>query len=365
MQKEIGSNFDLNLEKFLKADLKKSIELEKLKGSDIVFLSTGRGAERFVLDNIQNRIPGTKKIALVPPFTCETVLAPFLERKYEIVTYPIKETLDVDIEKFEETLMASSAQVVLVHRYFGFDTLKGFNTVIEKQRKKGVIIIEDITQCLYSEFPVLMSDYIVGSLRKWGPLPDGGYAICGKGSFCNKPEIYDEMLIKEKVDAAYLKFCYLHENKGDKQKFLDKFQVAEEILDSETGFFKISPLAVKVQNSLDVEELKRKRRENYSYLYEQVKSFKSFYAITPELEEGVIPLYFAIFSKERNKLQKKLRDNGIYAPIVWPKPEDMPYICDEAERLYENILCLPIDQRYDLDDMGRMAECLKEWECYA
>lgn len=145
MQKEIGSNFDLNLKKIMNDEPKSSIRLEKLKGSDMVFLSTGRGAEGFVLDAIQARIPEIKKIALVPPFTCDTVLVPFLERKYKIVTYPIKETLDIDIEKFEETLTISRAQVVLIHRYFGFNTLKGFDDIIEKYSQKGVVFIEDIT----------------------------------------------------------------------------------------------------------------------------------------------------------------------------------------------------------------------------
>lgn len=361
MQKEIGSNFDLNLKKIMNDEPKSSIRLEKLKGSDMVFLSTGRGAEGFVLDAIQARIPEIKKIALVPPFTCDTVLVPFLERKYKIVTYPIKETLDIDIEKFEETLTISRAQVVLIHRYFGFNTLKGFDDIIEKYSQKGVVFIEDITQCLYSDFPVLASNYIIGSLRKWGPLPDGGYAVCREGSFYNKPCDYDEKLEKVKLDAAYLKYLYLHENKGNKQEFLDKFQAAEKILDNEIGFYKISPSAVKVQNGLELDKLKRKRRENYSYLYKRIKDLKFCHIITPKLKEDVVPLYFAIFVNERKELQEKLRDSCIYAPIVWPKPDNMPYICEEAEGLYDHILCLPIDQRYDLDDMGRMVSCLKEW----
>lgn len=362
MQKEIGSNFELNVKELTNDDFQNSVGLDKLRGNDIVFLSTGRGAEGFVLDTIQERIPDIDKIALVPSFTCETVLMPFLERKYKIVTYPIKETLEIDIEKFEETLVVSKAQVVLVHGYFGFNTLKGFNDIIEKYRKKGVLFIEDITQCLYSEFPALTSDYTVGSLRKWGPLPDGGYAVCREGRFLNKPYDYDEKLEKEKLDAAFLKYLYLHEDKGNKQEFLSKFQTAEKILDEETKFYKISPSTVKVQNGLDVDELKRKRRENYSYLYEQIKELKSCHIITPKLDKDAVPLYFAIFSKERKELQEKLRDKCIYAPIVWPKPDNISHVCDEAEKLYHNILCLPIDQRYDLDDMERMVSHLKEWE---
>ena len=43
---------------------------------------------------------------------------------------------------------------------------------------------------------------------------------------------------------------------------------------------------------------------------------------------------------------------------MWPKAEECPTVCDEAQELYDTVLCLPIDQRYSLEDMERMAQCV-------
>ena len=63
MGKEIGSNFDLE------PSMDLSVLPEKLyseqfgvKGSDELFLSTGRGAENFILDTIEERNPKIKKV---------------------------------------------------------------------------------------------------------------------------------------------------------------------------------------------------------------------------------------------------------------------------------------------------------------
>ena len=69
-----------------------------------------------------------------------------------------------------------------------------------------------------------------------------------------------------------------------------------------------------------------------------------------------------ILCLQRKKLQSFLAEYRIYAPVVWSKDDKCPQICDEAQKIYDNILCLPIDQRYDADDMERMAKYIGEFE---
>jgi dTDP-4-amino-4,6-dideoxygalactose transaminase len=71
-----------------------------------------------------------------------------------------------------------------------------------------------------------------------------------------------------------------------------------------------------------------------------------------------VPLYFPIIVDDRSALQKHLVDNAIYAPIVWPKDEQQPIQCEGAEYLYNHLLCIPIDQRYNQDDMRRIAKVI-------
>lgn len=360
MQKEIGSNFDLNPKNVHKCcDSTLSTEMLGLKGTDSAFLSTGRGAESLVLDTISERNPNIEKVALVPPFICYTVIEPFLKQGYKVISYPIDGALNVNMDKLRRTLIATESQVVLVHRYFGFETLKGFEEIIDEFSSKGIVFIEDRTQCLYSSFGGLPVDYIIGSLRKWAGLPDGGFAICKTGIFKNKPVDYDRELEHLKLEASYAKYEYLHKNIGEKQYFLDLFRKAEQQLNSQVSHFRISPASVAIQQNINLSILKRKRRDNYKRLYEGLKDSDALQILMPELTEAEVPLYFVICPKERDELQNYLRLHDIYAPIVWPKAKGCPKICDEAQKIYDSILCLPVDQRYDEDDMDRILKCIE------
>ena len=117
----------------------------------------------------------------------------------------------------------------------------------------------------------------------------------------------------------------------------------------------MSETSAKVQANLDKENLKRKRRENFRLLEEFLKGpiQKVF-----TLGSKEVPLYYPIVVKDRASLQKHLVSNAIYAPVVWPKDEIQPVQCDGAENAYQNLLCIPIDQRYDTDDMNRVVETI-------
>lgn len=360
MQREIGSNFWLNPQVMNGNGL--HIELDKygLCGSDTALFSTGRGAESFVLETIEKRNKNLKKVALIPPFTCETVIEPFLKFGYSIYTYPVDKTLNTEPGQLKLAIEQTKAQVVFLHRYFGFDTLKNCENVIRLFRGKGVVFIEDKTQSVYSRFADLSADYTVGSLRKWTGLPDGGYAVCRQGEFVKKPTVYDKSLEAAKLKACFSKYVYMEGKAENKAEFLEQYRKAEKILDAQKKYYAMSPVSEHVQATMDIREMKEKRRQNYNIVFEELKNVEKIKIITPELSDNDVPLYFAMLVEDRERLQEQLRKDNIYAPIVWPKAEIVSAICQEAEDIYEHILCLPIDQRYGKDDMQRMAECVKE-----
>ena len=60
---------------------------------------------------------------------------------------------------------------------------------------------------------------------------------------------------------------------------------------------------------------------------------------------------YPLYVKEGEKLRKTLLESKIYVPILWP---DVFYKCDKSSIEYDfalNILPLPIDQRYGLEEM--------------
>lgn len=361
MQSEIGSNFWLNpKENYPVQELGTPAQFG-CSGSDYVWMSTGRSATKFVLKTIQERNPQINKVALLPSFTCHTVIEPFIEYGWTINYYDIDSSLNASADEIINRAKLVNCDVVLFHRYFGFDTIDGYERLCAKFRSEGILSIEDITQCLYSDFQKSQADYTVGSIRKWTGTPDGGFAVCLEGTFKSKPTDSDSMLEKAKLEASFLKYNYLFNKEGEKSAFLEKFRVAEDILDKQKGWYTIGDMSSRVLSNLDVKTLKERRQANYDFVYQGVSSNKAIRLILPNIDNKFVPLYLPLYVENRKSLQSLFIQNSIYAPIVWPKPECLVNVCKNAEDLYNHILCIPIDQRYGLDDMERLLKILSSY----
>lgn len=360
MLPEIGSNFWLDPNDDYSCETELSVAEFGYKGKDTVLLSTGRAAENIVLDDVESRNPNVNKVAIVPPYTCHTVLEPFYKHGYELYTYRVSINLETSAIDLKEVIEDKKPGIVLIHRYFGFDTVVGCRDIIDEYSEKGIVFIEDGTQSLFSNYEALNTDYYTGSLRKWAGLPDGGFAVSKKTLFRAKPNEYDVELTEAKLSASYEKNSFIQGLEVEKQHFLNLYAEAEQILNAEHKYYKISPVSIGVFNKLDKKELIKRRRENYSCLFERIKVREWIRPILGQLTEEVVPLYFPIYVEDRLAFQARLREERIYAPIVWPLPDKIPHICDEAKTLYDNLICIPIDQRYDIDDMMRIIACVEK-----
>ena len=357
MLSEIGSNFWLNPNQSFNDSPLGTPEQFNCKGSDYAWLSSGRSAIRYVINAIEERKPDIKKVAVLPSFTCDTVFEPFLKLGYEGYYYPIDKDLTTTSDAIFETVLKYDASIVLFHRYFGFNTLdEQVDRMCDILRELGKFTIEDCTQCLYSDIPRANSDFIVVSIRKWAGTPDGGFAVCHSGAFNNKPERPDCELEAAKLKASYAKYNYLFKHKGDKAEMLALYRKAEDILDCQKEIYAISPMSSIVQSNLAFDDLMNKRRNNFNILKSTLKGpLLPLFSLDAN---RAVPLYFPVLVEDRTSLQKHLVQNAIYAPVVWPKDENQPIQCEGAEYAYEHLLCIPIDQRYDVDDMWRIIDVI-------
>ena len=359
--KEIGSNFWLRQEDISdKRHCTITPDLFNCHGSDYVWLSSGRSAISFIIDTIEQRNPSVNKRVCVPAFTCHTVFEPFLNAGYEVHSLPVETDLRSDAGRVLETIVRINPGIVVFHRYFGFDTLPDISQLVSDIKRLGIIVIEDVTQCLYSSFQRLDADYYIASIRKWCGVPDGSFAVCTEGHFRTKPETSDTELEKAKIEASLMKCRYIEKGIGDKSEFLRKYRDAEDILISRTEPHLISETSYRVQANLDKESMIEQRRSNYAYLLSHLSDIVGIEPILTNLDQESVPLYFPILCDKRSKLQQLLAENKIYAPVVWPKDSKCPEINNESEEVYNRILCLPIDQRYDIDDMSRIVKVITD-----
>ena len=234
---------------------------------------------------------------------------------------------------------------MLVHAYYGFNSYKSVKQAINKL--KNVVIVEDITQDIFSNFSKIKANYYVTSLRKFFAIPDGGMLITPKGGkqlaieYSNtKNDIY-----KIAVQAFNDKKNYIEnlDSSVVKNEFLEKYKKIKQQIDKIDDVEIISEISKDIFSNIDI---------------------KNINIIFNKISEQEVPLYFPIYVREdREKFQKYMAENEIYCPIIWKKSQ---YIKDEKQResdyIYEHILCVPCDQRYDIDDMERIVRTMKKYK---
>ena len=358
MLSEIGSSFWVDPKKEYTQKCNLSPETFGMRGNDFAFLSTGRSSIGVALDYIKEQT--TNKVALLPAYTCESVIEPFTKNGFSVEFFSVKKDLTPDYEEIKEKIQNLQPSVFLFHRYFGFDTTPKIDEIVALCRENKIFVIEDRTQCLYSDIPFSDADFFVGSIRKWCEVPDGGFVVFRNGTIENKPQEADTNHEKIKLLASYEKYEYLYNGKGEKKAFLEKFNEAEELLEQQDKLYSISDVSKAIQSSLDTDEIKKARKENYTTLYDGLMCIDGVDMLMGALPQNVTPLYMPIIVEDRQSVQLHLRENFIYAPVIWPKAEAITSLNEETQYLYDHMLCIPVDQRYTKEDMKKIIDCLKE-----
>lgn len=364
---EIGSNFWLDPDRSYSGQ-PIPVAAFNLPQGDLFYTSTGRSAIALCLRQLD--WPDDRKSALLPAYTCDSVVLPFVENGFRVAYYDLEKDLSVAAAAFLEKVAATRPAVILVHNYFGFDTLSPLQSILANLRKQGIILIEDLTQVLFSAIPRVEADYYVASFRKWMAIPEGGLALKCSGTFQNVPSATDAVLERAKLAGLHEKYRCIVKGEGQKQVFLDKCRIAEEILERQDDIYAMGDFSKRFLGNLDVAELKQRRRENYRFLLEHLKKLSAPVPVFPELAEGVVPLYLPVYApseESRNRLQLLLREKAIYAPIVWPNFDgfeglSLQGIADSVDWIYRHTLSLPLDQRYGLEDMAAITAVLSAFE---
>ena len=111
------------------------------------------------------------------------------------------------------------------------------------------------------------------------------------------------------------------------------------------------------------QELNQKARcENFVFLFGHVKNSSKITKVCDNLDSvTTAPLYFTIYVQDRSTLQRQLAQNAIYAPVIWPVKDNRVLINEEVKYIYDHLLAIPCDQRYDVNDMQRAVDIINKY----
>lgn len=359
MKKEIGGNFELS-----NYNLNKEFSDKDIHGCEIfsnkIYTFSGRSALKILLE--ENYFG--KKRVILPSFTCDTCIKPFVDCGFDISYYLVERDLTINASSLLECLSRYEYDCILYfHAYFGFDTLKTIHKLLNSLKKyKKVVTINDFTHSWLSDFNY-KSDYYVASLRKWLATADGGI-IASDNVLKTSQNIssYNKLLTEEYTKAALLKNDYLNNSKSvKKEDFYPLFKHLNTFfLDNEV--YALSPISKSIYDNVDYSDVCKKRKENALFLCENINNtlIEKIFLTIPEY---VVPFYYPIYihSGRRQDFQNYLVKNRIYCPIHWSIPS---YIENKSEytNIYEDIISLVIDQRYDIEDMNRLVKIINAFK---
>lgn len=285
---------------------------------DGVLLNCGRNALAYLL-----QAKKIKKI-LMPKFMCDSCDQVLKENEVNVEYYSIGLDFKPHISK------RTKLDWLYVVNFYGQLT----NDYI---KSLGENVIVDNAQAYFQD-PIPNFDTIY-TCRKFFGVADGAILYTDK-----------RINIKEQD----LSFDRMHFLLGRYEKtaseFYDEYVYNNSLFHNEP-LKKMSRLTQNLLNGIDYDYVKRRRTNNFIYLDNQLKKINRLKLIIPE---G--PFMYPLFINNGAEIRKKLQKKNIYIPILWPSVLKNCNKDDLEYDLANNILPLPVDQRYDIQDMEYMVK---------
>lgn len=206
-------------------------------------------------------------------------------------------------------------------------------------RRYGRVIVDQANGYYETALPGVDTIY---TCRKWFGVVDGAFLYTDKvlADVFPQEESFDRMrFLLGRYERTASEFY-------DGYSANNKFFSAEPIK-------RMSKLTYNLLHAIDYEAVAQRRTENFIYINEKIGHLN-------QLKLHTAKFMYPFMVNNGSILRKKLQAEKIYIPTLWPvvfeiaDPDDLEY------RMAKNILPLPIDQRYGIEDMDYMIDKIYE-----
>lgn len=133
------------------------------------------------------------------------------------------------------------------------------------------------------------------------------------------------------------------------------YSIVEESLSHEP-LKKMSNLTQNILSSINYKKIKLTRERNFIFLHKNLKDLNELHI---NLENLNGPMKYPFLINNR-KLKQFLIENKIYISTYWQEVIERVEKSSYEYYLTENLIPIPIDQRYNLTDMKLIIEKIKE-----
>jgi hypothetical protein len=233
----------------------------------------------------------------------------------------------------------------VVAEYFGRSLDAGMREAVAQWRRLGVAVIEDRTHAIFTERAAIAT-YTFGSLRKLLPLGDG----------CFVRGLEHPMLLPTPATdpsesswlAMDMKACA---DPTDTDADMRRYHRAEQDFARALDPAPISSRSLRELARVDFPAMSAARRSNFDTL----RSLCTELTVVNDDCGGGTPAYLVLSVMDPPAWQKELADEGVFCPIHWARPQQVP----TSLPWRSDLISVPIDHRYGAGDMESVAAVLK------
>lgn len=309
-------------------------ELELRKGAEYhpnaIALNTGRNALELIL-----RVKKYKKV-FIPYYTCDVILEPINRTNTLYEFYSITPNFE---PVFDYSLIKEN-EGFLYTNYFGLK-----DAFINKLAKECKNLIIDNSQSFFS-LPINKVPTFY-SCRKFFGVPDGAYLYLDGVS--GNEFLHDH---SENRFAHLLKRIELGAEAGyDDFKSIENSLIGQPIM-------QMSKLTQALLSNIDYAFVQKKRRENFLFLHDKLSKFNK---IEIDIKKNFVPMVYPFLTKNL-KLKQKLINKNVYVATYWPNVIDWTTNDTFEYKYTQQIIHLPIDQRYTLVNITEVIKIIKQVE---
>ncbi len=305
-------------------------ELELRKGEHYhkgaLRLNTARNCFEYIL-----RAGGYRKV-YIPYYTCEVMLEPLQKCHIAYEFYHINECLE-PVHSYH--LLPDEA--FLYTNYYGLKQ----NCVERLALQYGSQLIVDNAQAFYAK-PLESIDTFY-SPRKFFGVPDGAYLYTTKtlNQELEQDQSYQRMshLLMRADIGAEAGYADFHKNNATLKN---------------NPVLRMSNLTERMLCSIDYETIKQQRRSNFKIVDDALGTRNRLHF---HLEAGDVPMVYPFYSED-TALRRHLIADKIFVATYW---QNVFAWCQPdmwEHQLTQKLLPIPIDQRYDSDDMNRIIQLI-------
>ena len=291
--------------------------------------NTARNCLRFLIRH--NRI---KQIA-IPDYNCDAVKSAIRKENCNFYFYRVGRDLIPDISNMKDS------DWLYIVNYYGQNA--GFIEAVINTHKN--VIVDNVQAFFCKPFKGVDNIY---TCRKFFGVSDGAYLLPRDNSMLHEYEKLATDKSGNRLGAVLGRY------EDDAGSHFKEYQEIEENLDK-LPILKMSCITHWLLRSTDYEHVISVRNSNFLFFQERLNGINEI-----AVRNNVGPYVYPLLIKNGLSIRKKLIEQNIFVSTLWPNAMQSSETNSDAFYLASNLLPIPCDQRYSIDDMSYIVEAIKQ-----